>query len=460
MKVVLVQPNYRVKKDASIWGVSPPMGLCYLASMLEKYNIPVEILDTNADNLTAEEAGEEIMRRGADIVGISMLTPVHNFSVELAGRLPSYIIKVAGGPHASSLPEEMLRSGFDIVVRGEGEYPFLDIALGRRPEEIKGISFMKRGEVIHNEAREMPDPDTLPFPARHLLRSNGCNMPYYSEGTALFPWAQVYSSRGCPWDCCYCNKTISGRRFRPRSPENVMSEIGYLVERLAVKEIDFSDDVFNLDKKRAMAILDMIIRSGYRIYIRFSNGLRIDCIDEELLYKMKKAGVGYIAYGIESGSQKIIDRIPKRLDLKKVRDVVEMTRKTGIEVTGFFMFGLLGDTEETMEETIRFAAGLNLDVALFNIAIPYPGTRMYDEIRKKGKILIDDWSGFYHTSGKMIYEMDGMASPDAVERMYRKAVRTFYLRPFYIARKLTRAVTRGELKRIIKGVRRVLYSQR
>ena len=228
-----------------------------------------------------------------------------------------------------------------------------------------------------------------------------------------------------------------------------------------IKEVDFSDDVFNLDMKRAEEILNGIVKANLKLCLRFSNGLRIDKINEKLLEKMKRAGTEYIAYGIESGDQQILDRIPKHIKLEEIREVIEMTKRVGIEVTGFFMFGLLGDTVESMQKTIDFAKSLDLDVALFNIAIPYPGTKMYQEIMGKGKFLVkDNWSDFYHTSGRMIYTMEGMAEPREVEMMYRKASREFYFRPTYILKKTAQAIAKGKLPLIFKGAKRVIYSQK
>ncbi len=459
-RILLVQPNYRVKRDSKIWGISPPMGLTYLAAVLEKNEIFVEILDANALNLDIQEICDYAMKQKANIVGVSILTPAHNFSIELASKLPKEMVSVAGGPHASNLPEELIDGGFDIVVRGEGEYPFLDIAKGKELGNILGISYRKDGEIIHNADSQEVDPNTIPYPARHLLISNGCDKPYFSEGTMYFPWTQVYSSRGCPWNCSYCNKSISGRAFRPRSAKNVLGEIEHVVEEYKVKEIDFSDDVFNLDINRAIEILDGIIRSKFKLHLRFSNGLRIDRINEELLKRMKRAGTDYIAYGIESGDQGVLDRIPKDITLDDIRKTVKITKKIGFEVTGFFMFGLLGDRLESMQKTIDFAKELDLDVALFNIAIPYPGTNMYDEIKKNGKFLFKDWAEFYHTSGKMVYTMNDTAVPDEVQMMYKKANREFYFRPGYVLKKVFRAIINGNLPLIYKGAKRVIYSQK
>ncbi|MBI2038638.1 MAG: radical SAM protein, partial [Candidatus Nealsonbacteria bacterium] len=373
-KVLLVQPNYRVKRKAGVSMIHPPMGLAYIAAVLEKNGIPVKILDANALNLSASQVVKEVLDWGADVVGVSILTPAHNFAVEVARHLPPSVISIAGGAHATAIPETMIKQGFTAAARGEGEEISLDLALGKNLAEILGISFKQGDGIKHNLNRGPLDPNNLPLPARHLLINNGVNKPYFSGVTQEFPWAVITSSRGCPYDCYYCNKLTFGRKIRYRSPENFMQEVDFLVEKYKIKEIDFADDCFNFDIARAKKIFDLIASRPYKIHLRFSNGIRADKIDEEFLEKAKKAGCNYIAIGVESGSQEILNRIPKGETLEDIRKAAKMIKKAKIPITGFFMIGLIGDTKETMQQTIDFAKELDLDIAQFNIAIPNPGT--------------------------------------------------------------------------------------
>jgi radical SAM superfamily enzyme YgiQ (UPF0313 family) len=212
--------------------------------------------------------------------------------------------------------------------------------------------------------------------------------------------------------------------------------------------------------ERAEKILDLIISEKLNLYIRFSNGLRADKIDENLLVKMKKAGCGYIAYGIESGSQSILNKIPKAIKLETVKKAVSLTKKHGITTVGFFMFGLLGDSEETMQQTIDFSKELDLDAALFSITVPYPGTRMWELIKQKGRILLSSWDDYFNTSGKMVYEYPGTAPPWMVEKMYKKAIREFYFRPKYILKQIPKVFHFSYVPVIIKGINKILFSQR
>jgi len=459
-KVLLIQPNYNIKKDAKIWTANPPLGPCYIAAVLEKSRIGVEILDTNTKNLSVRETLRIIKEKNPAYVGFSILTPAADWCVAVARRLPKTMISVAGGPHTSGLPETMVRKGFDIAVIGEGEQTMLEIAKGYAWEKINGIVFKKNGKLIRTPARIPLDPNTIPFPARHLIEKGGTDKPYLSAGTVYYPWAQLFSSRGCPYNCYFCNKNIFGYRYRPRTPQDIIREIDFLVKTYGVKEIDIYDDNFNFDMKRAEKILDLIIRKKYTLCLRFSNGIRADKVSVRLLRKMKKAGTQYIAYGVETGDETVLAKIPKGETLNEIRRAVALTNKAGIPVTGFFIFGLIGDTRETMQHTIDFAVTTGFDRTIINIATPYPGTRMWNMITGGGgKIFIKRWKDFHQTSGRMLYTMPGTADPTTVESMYRKAYRAFYFRPAYIARQIPNMLRPGILPVMLRGVGRILFSQ-
>ena len=455
-KVLLIQPNYKGVREFKTRDVSPPLGLAYIAAVLEKNKVPVDIIDADALDLSVEQLAKEIEIRKPTIVGVTMLTPGHNFSVELVKKIPKGMMKIAGGAHASAVPEELCKEGYDVVVKGEGERTMLELVGGVPFDKIKGVVYMKDGIVKHTASREPLDPNELPLPARHLLPSNGVDLPYRSLANFYKPWAGVLTSRGCPFNCYYCNKNIFSRSFRPRSPENVVDEIEFLVREYGVKEIDILDDCFNLDLERAEKILDMIVEKGLKIHIRAANGLRADMITERFVKKFKKAGGCYIALGIESGDQKILDSIPKQLKLEQIRKAVKIIKKERIFLTGFFILGLMGDTEESMNKTIEFAKELDLDVASFNIATPIPGTRFYDEVKAKGKLLFDSWDKFTMKSGVMTYTMEGTAPPEVVEALYKKAHRTFYFRPSYVLKQIVTVRSLDQIRTILRGLTGIL----
>ena len=423
-KILLVQPNYSHQRKSGGWGLNPPLGLAYVAALLKIAKKEVEILDANVLNLSPEQVVDYAVKHNFNEVGVSVMAPAHDYACEIAQRLPPNIMSVAGGAHASAVPEELIAGGFTKVFVGEAE---------------QGCDIL----------------DSL-MPVRSLLKSNGVNKPYYSAGTRYFPWSPILSSRGCPYQCYYCSKKVFGSKWRPRMPQSVAGEIKYLVDKFGVREIDFYDDCFNLDIKRAEKILDMI--TPLKLCLRFSNGLRIDKITPQLLAKMKAAGAQFIAYGIESGNQAILDRIPKKITLGQVRRAVAWTKEAGIEVMGFFMLGLLGDTVKTMQETIDFAKSLDLDYTNFSIATPYPGTRMWDMVKAKGRIYPTSYADIHHQAGKCEWEYPGMATPREVEEMYRLAFKTIYLSPRGFMKQLRKVNSWSKFKVALNGLRRVLYS--
>ena len=199
MTILLIQPNHRRgPEDRGAWGVTAPIGLCYIAAILERHQIPVKILDANARNLGSNEVIAEIRRENPALVGISMLTPDHDYCVEIVYGLNGGYPIVGGGPHATALPDLLLNQGFDIIVRGEGEYAMLGIAQQKELSGIMGISYKSNKQIFHNPDGKPLDPDTLPFPSRHLLQSTGVDIPYMSTGTRYTPWAEILTEPGLP----------------------------------------------------------------------------------------------------------------------------------------------------------------------------------------------------------------------------------------------------------------------
>lgn len=456
-KVLLIQPNYYYQRKSGAWGINPPIGIAYVAAVLEQNNIDVQILDANALNLSPQQVVNHIKKINPTIIGLSILTPAHQYCVDVIKNIPQNILTVTGGNQATALPEELLRQGFKVVVLGEGEYTMLEIAQGKSLDDIKGIAYLKKNnEVQINPPRPPLDVNKLPFPARHLLPSNGVDLPYKSANTQYFPWTGIFTSRGCPYNCYYCFKKTFGYTVRSRSVKNVIDEILFLKKNYNIKELDIYDDLFNFDLERAEKILDEIIERKLDLYIRCSNGLRVDKITPRFIEKLKKAGCGYIAFGIESGDQEILNKIPKQVTIEQIKEAVRLTKKAGITVAGFFIFGLLGDTKESMEKTLNIAKELDLDLASFTIATPYPGTRLWNSVKEKGKISLTKWGDFHHSTGKMMFSYPGVASSEEVEEMYRRAYREFYFRPSYILRQISRIRSFSQIKNMFLGLISIL----
>jgi radical SAM superfamily enzyme YgiQ (UPF0313 family) len=234
----------------------------------------------------------------------------------------------------------------------------------------------------------------------------------------------------------------------------------FLVKNYGVKEIDIVDDLFNFNLERAEKICDLLIERKLNIHLRCSNGVRVDKITESLLEKMKKAGWYYLAFGIESGSQDVLNKIPKNITLEQVRTAVRLAKQKGFEVTGFFIFGLIGDTPKSMRETIEFAKSLDLDIASFNICAPYPGTKLWMMIQTNGKLLLDNYDDFHHTANRGLFMHPDVASPDEVEKAYRQAHREFYFRSKYVLKRIVKTRSLSQYKEMYRGLKTLLHIQR
>jgi radical SAM superfamily enzyme YgiQ (UPF0313 family) len=449
LKTILINPTH------AEWARTLPLGIAYIASVLEKSGLPIDIIDMNTQRMDLTGVKDELIKRDANIVGITSTTPQIRVSWEiakLAKQINPNCKVVLGGVHPTALPEESLSTPYvDFVVRGEGEVTFLDLirALGGNVnlKNVKGLSFKTGGEIIHNPSRPfIGNLDSIPFPARHLFPFPEA---YKSPMLKKKLFADIITSRGCPGTCIFCNKSIFGHTFRARSPENVADEIEFLVGKYGVGEIHIADDTFSFDIERAMRICDLIIERNLDIAWSCSNGIRVDCVNRELLRKMKKAGCYRVSFGVESGSNEILKRIGKGITLQEARSACEIANDVGLTTIAFYMLGNYGESRETMEKTIAFAKSLNTDYAQFTIATPFPGTALYKLIEKHGKILTKDWEryGIYE---EPLFETKDLTR-ELVAEMYRKAYREFYFRSTYILRRVRNIKSLRDLKAAING---------
>jgi radical SAM superfamily enzyme YgiQ (UPF0313 family) len=306
---------------------------------------------------------------------------------------------------------------------------------------------MKNGKLIQNEKEKLiKNLDNLPFPAYHLLPK----LKFYESRSRKTPVAPILTSRGCPYQCVYCNKSVFGSRFRKRSAENIITEIELLIKKFGVKQIDILDDNFTLDIAHAEQILDMIIGRKLGIYITFPNGLRADRLTRRIVRKMKQAGVYKVGIGIETGDTKIMKNIKKGLDLGKVVQAIRWLRKERITVFGFFMLGLPGETPKTMQKTIDFAIMANPHIANFAITVPMPNTELYEMIKNSGRFVKEEKieKGYYTIDGGY-YELDNLRSKDVLQYQ-RKAYLNFYFRPKKIIDFIFQIKSYRELKWTIK----------
>lgn len=432
MKVLLIQPNYRgiyaYAKKKELTPVFPPLGLAYIASVLKNKGIEVQILEANAHDLNHEQIKKFIEDCSPNIAGITATTSLIEEAHQIALLCPKKISVVIGGIHASSMPQETLEKfkRFDLLVRGEGEFTMLELAQKKPLPKIKGLSYRKKNKIIHNPPRKLNEKlDELPFPARELLPMD----KYFSAGAKQEPSDYILSSRGCPYQCNFCaDHLVHGRKFRFRSPENMIKEVEEIYN-MGARDWDFVDDNFTLLIDRTEKFCDLVVEKGFhkKMSWRCGNGVRVDKLNPSLLKKMKEAGCYMLSLGIESGNEEILKKMKKNIDLNEVRKAVKWCSEIGIETRGLFMFGNLGENKKTMEDTIRFAKSLDLDTATFHITIPFPNTDYWKIIKKEGEIYPKKYRD-YIAYGNVIFQ-HGSLDKATLIKMQKKAYREFYFRP-------------------------------
>jgi anaerobic magnesium-protoporphyrin IX monomethyl ester cyclase len=383
MKIALIGPKWNKLVNSY-----PSLGLGYIAAVLEQDGHEVRIVDMGLrPSVTVEEELQPVYGFQPDLVGFTSMSTSHH-SVERAAALIKEQIgcrTLIGGPHATTLPELTLADPhFDFLIHGEGEEPARQLcrvlAAGSQDwDGILGLGYKTRdGEVkINPEAPLIPDLDSLPYPARHLFDLDAYPL-FDPAGQRMIT---VLSSRGCPYNCSFCFKGIVGRTYRHRSPDNVIGELQQCIERYGVRSFYFIDDLFTIDIKRLESFCDRLLEVG--LDVRWQCLARVDRVTRPILDKMYKAGCREVHYGVESGNPDVLAATAKHVNLDQVRQAAQWTDEAGIRGKGYFILGLPGDNDKTIEDTISFAESLPLEEAMFSIATPFPGTRLWDELVRK-----------------------------------------------------------------------------
>ncbi len=386
MRTLLINPPYPFSEIPIL-----PMGLSYLAGVLEHNGHEVQILDLLVSRYSKEKIKNKIEEYQPDIVGVTSVTlnyPTASEILKYVRSLDKNIITIIGGPHVTFAPVETLTEApwIDIVVRGEGEMTMLDIVSGKKLANIDGIAYRDKADSIKmtGERRLIENLDELPPPAKHLFP--------LSRYLALDVHASILTGRGCPFNCIFCvGSKMGGRRVRYRNPKLIVDEVEQAVAA-GFTEINFEDDHLTLNHKHLNAICDEIIARGLKF--NWSAFSRVDTVNSEILRKMKQAGCTWLLYGVESGNQEILDIIKKKITLEKVKDAVDMAKEAGIGILASFIVGLPGESVETLKQSMQFAQGLGTSFG-FNVLSPFPGTEVREKAAEYGiEILTNDWTKY------------------------------------------------------------------
>jgi len=426
----------------------PPMALTSLASVLERQGHSVSIIDQFALKKSVEELIKEI--DGYDVVGISCLTPSMGFTSDIVKgirKLPKPPKVLLGNTHPTLFPDQMIKNGLaDVVIRGEGEETISEIserlAQDRELNGIQGISWSSPDGPVHEPDRDpIPDLDAIPRPAWHLLDLlQYKSSPLLATDEVVLP---IQASRGCPYHCIYCAQEHMHKRYRIRDAGKVADEIAQYLDRFGVRHFGFIDSFFPPSIEYGNRFAEELAKRGLNKKVEWCTETRVDKVDRDMLSHLAANGLRTVMFGFEVGDQRILDGLKKNQTLEQSRQAAKAAAKAGLNVVGFFVLGLPGETRRTCEATIRLALEMPVHIAKFNMAIPFPGTEFYEMqtgAKSPGSVPYERYSAWYDLrtgDAEPMYIPDGMTHQELLE-LQHEAMRRFYLRPSIIWRHLSR----------------------
>jgi len=432
-----------------------PLGIGYLASMLIQNGFQVDLLDASAENLEIDQTVNRILALKPDIIGITAITfeakAAFHLAETLRNRTTAYM--VFGGAHANSYYPEVPNqcSAFDAIVAGEGEYSLLKMAVtidgGSRPQQMPGAMIRQPDGTYSKFAERDPimNLDELPAPAYHLYKHELYKpLPHRRK---RLPATCMITCRGCSYgQCTYCE--LSGlirKTYRRHSPGRVVEEMALLKKLARAREIYFQDDIFINEPGWVYEFCDRLEAADLGII--WSCETRLQGLTLDMLRRIRKSGCWRIYYGFESGNQDLLDGIQKGFTLDEARHVVDISNQAGLDIVGFFMIALPGETPEKAERTLAFARELSIDHAIFSMTVPHPNTQLYRICEAHGRI-IEDHLYYYK---KASYIPEGYQSAEQIEAIWRKAYKQFYFRLSFLWRCITKCRSWEDFMYYLKG---------
>ncbi|MDA8083354.1 MAG: radical SAM protein [Nitrospiraceae bacterium] len=455
MNILLVRPPDPLQ-HVTLLSHTKPMNLAYLAAYLRRCGFEVFIADFETSPYSDSSLLSILRERAPRVVGISCVTPTIRNGAAISALAKEYdrnIVTVIGGPHANGLPEETLEEfrAFDYLVYGEGEVTFAELCRhimeGSACTSLQGLVLREDGSIRKNPPRQLIETlDSIPFPARDLIQAQNPT----GHSTRGIPnrlrSTEIYTSRGCPYGCSFCAiQTTFGSRVRFRGIGYIEEEIRQVMRDFPFDHLVIADDTFTLARDRAFELCDVFRRNGIRSW---NCDTRVNGVSRDLLKYMAESGCQKVAFGVESGSQRIIDRIGKKIRVDQVREAVRWAKEAGIrQIEGNFIIG--SDPEETAEDvamTEQLLKELPWTFVSVSVIVPYPGTPVYREMREKGLIADDaDWEDFVMFGKYPKWRTTHFPSSDLIN-MQKRLTRKFYLNTSYIARRLMAVRSWGEMK--------------
>lgn len=457
-RILLVNPQsaigvYDSSKIRVAITSAPFVTLASLAGALVEAGMDVRISDLMIHSNPLDAYRNILAAYRPDYVGVTFTTPLYSEArqlVQIAKEILPDSITMCGGIHATSMPREVLEESlFDVVVIGEGERTVVELCSGNELGSISGIAFGRGQEYTVTKPREMiSDLDDLPYPAWDLHDLQYYHSPHIASRRN--PVGYMETNRGCNHFCTFCSQNVFGHDVRSKSPGRVVDEMFRMLD-MGFRDIHIKDDNFTADIERAKEVCRLLLERNFSAPWALPTGVNIHDVDTEFFRLAAEAGCYQVSFGIESGVERILRNVNKDQTPEQIRRAVLLADDCGLETVGFFMMGLPGDTEETMEETIRFACSLPLTYAKASMTLPFPSSALFRQIDGMNRILSRDWDKYNFHSTSEVWEHENL-SWKTISHYYALFHRRFYFRPSYIWKRFWRDLRTGHLIDDIKAV--------
>jgi anaerobic magnesium-protoporphyrin IX monomethyl ester cyclase len=448
MKILLIYPPtepFFIKPTRVFYGLSPPLGLLYVATILENQGDNVIVLDFSAEPFHEQTLTDALS--GVDAVGMTVLSPSFAQAKNLIALIKQHdpdLPIIIGGPHCTLLPEKALEeTRADLCVQGDGESSIVDIRSALHHEkkfsDIAGILTRSTNGVTQRSSPPLiHDLDTVPFPARHLVKKYIYGREYNPRLKAG-EFTSIVTSRGCPFHCRFCSRgSVSMQRYRTRTVGNILSELREIHDQ-GYRHVAFTDDCFPVDTRQAHLLFDEIVRE--KIDLKFSvTATRVDLMDKALYEKMKQAGVTHIQFGLESGNQAVLDFYDKKTTVEMIRKAVNLSHTTGFFTAGSFIFGAPFETKEQFNRTLRFAKSLPLDSVSFLPLRYMVGSDLWNLAVEAGKIKADEYLVTADKNRGL-----GLYTKEELSWYCINAQRSYYLRPAFFVNLLSTSLRNNDM---------------
>jgi len=455
---VLIYPPWTVLQGrAFLTNCLPPLGVLSIAAVLLEQGFSVKVLDVHAERMSPARLRELLREYRPRYVGISVLSSMvvsANMIAKLVKEEIPDCVVVMGNVHAEAYPERMLQnSAVDLVVRGDGERPMADIVAGKAWETVMSVSFLRPDGTVHHTPLQdvIMDLDQYPMPAYHLVDFKR----YFPSASSYrnLPAINVLMTRGCPGLCTFCNSAKTTLRYR--SPRKVYEQIQHLRKMYKIRQVQFFDDTFTVNKPAVLELCRLLREN--KVDITFSCYVRGDCFGEEMAKALKSAGCHQVMVGIETANERIMQIIQKPIKKERYADLVRIAHKYDMEVRAGFIIGSLGETWETMEESLQFAIDLDVDFFQPSVCTPYPGTALFKQAVEEGRLKHMEFKR-YGQGLELPLRLDDLTE-EQVLKFDSYAWRKFYLRPRMVWRQLLRISNFRQIKDLYNAFSQLIMNK-